>query len=75
MENMSTSAIGEDVYEDLDSRVCRTNEKFQQLYKEACITHTRVDGGTEGFAKDLFPVRLYAQASWLVEFSRNCQVI
>lgn len=58
-ENMSTSADGEDLYDELDSSVTRTNEKFQQLFKEADFRLVRTEV-QKGFPRGLFPVRLYA---------------
>lgn len=58
-ENMSTNVDGEDVFDETDSSVTRTNEKFQQLFKEAgmrcCKTELQ-----KGFPQGLYPVRFYA---------------
>lgn len=58
-ENLSNHQFGEDVYDETDSSVTRTDEKFRTLFKEAKlkIVATEVQ---RGFPKDLYPVRIYA---------------
>jgi len=58
-ENVSRHAEGKDVYDELDSSVTRTNEKFQQLFKEAGLRLVKTEV-QKGFPKALYPVRLYA---------------
>lgn len=58
-ENVSTHAEGKDMYDELDSSVTRTNEKFQQLFKEAGLRVVKTEV-QKGFPKSLYPVRLYA---------------
>lgn len=61
-ENMSMDLNGEDVYDELNSSVTRTNEKFQQLFKEvdARLVKTEVQ---KGYPNDLYPVRFRALGS------------
>ncbi|KAL9599096.1 MAG: hypothetical protein Q9219_004054 [cf. Caloplaca sp. 3 TL-2023] len=58
-ENMSTDVEGADIYDEVDSSVTRTDEKFRRLFAEAglVVVRTEVQGG---FPKKLFPVRFYA---------------
>ncbi|THY89377.1 hypothetical protein D6C95_06838 [Aureobasidium pullulans] len=58
-ENLSNNHLGEDVYDETDSSVTRTDEKFRALFKEAGlkIVSTELQ---RGFPKDLYPVRIYA---------------
>ena len=58
-ENLSNHQFGEDVYDETDSSVTRTDEKFRALFKEAKmkIVATELQ---RGFPKDLYPVRIYA---------------
>lgn len=58
-ENLSTDAWGEDVFDDADSSVTRSDEKFRQLFEEAGLKIVRTDLQT-GFPKSLFPVKMYA---------------
>lgn len=58
-ENMSTDRKGEDVYDETDSSITRTDEKFQKLFKEADVRCLKTDL-QRGFPKELYPVRLYA---------------
>ena len=58
-ENMSTDRKGEDVYDETDSSVTRTDEKFQKLFKEADVRCLKTDL-QRGFPKELYPVRFYA---------------
>jgi protein N-terminal methyltransferase len=58
-ENMSTDIWKQDIYDDEDSSVTRSDEKFRELFKKAGlrIVATEVQ---KGFPKELFPVRMYA---------------
>lgn len=58
-ENLSTDAWGEDIFDDLDSSVTRSDRKFKHLFEEAGlkIVKTETQGG---FPKDLYPVKMYA---------------
>ncbi|KAL2055843.1 hypothetical protein ABVK25_004087 [Lepraria finkii] len=58
-ENMSTNRDWEDIFDETDSSVTRTNEKFHQLFKEADIRCMKTEL-QRGFPKGLYPVRLYA---------------
>ena len=58
-ENMSTDRGGEDVFDETDSSVTRTDEKFQKLIKEADVRCLKTDL-QRGFPKELYPVRFYA---------------
>ncbi|OJJ38055.1 hypothetical protein ASPWEDRAFT_24029 [Aspergillus wentii DTO 134E9] len=60
-ENMSTDLRGEDMYDDEDSSVTRTDEKFRKLFKDAGMNVILSEIQT-GFPKSfkLLPVRSYA---------------
>ena len=58
-ENMSTDPSGEDVFDETDSSVTRTHDKFLQLFKEADIRLVKTEI-QKGFPKSLYPVRFYA---------------
>lgn len=64
-ENISTHPDGQDIYDDLDSTVTRTDAKFRQLFDAAGLVVARSDLQT-GFPKalGLFPVRMYALRPW-----------
>ncbi|RQM06470.1 hypothetical protein DH86_00002328 [Scytalidium sp. 3C] len=56
-ENLSTS--GEDVFDELDSSVTRTDEKFRQLFTDAGMDLKKTEI-QRGLPKELYPVRIYA---------------
>ncbi|KAF2786178.1 hypothetical protein K505DRAFT_318845 [Melanomma pulvis-pyrius CBS 109.77] len=58
-ENLSRGGSNQDIYDDEDSSVTRSDDKFRRLFKEAGlkIVDTKLQSG---FPKDLFPVRMYA---------------
>jgi protein N-terminal methyltransferase len=58
-ENLSKEARSQDIYDDEDSSVTRSDEKFRKLFKESGlkIVETKLQ---MGFPKELFPVRMYA---------------
>ena len=58
-ENISTNLEGKDTFDDLDSSVTRTDEKFRRLFKESGLIITRTEL-QNGFPKSLYPVRFYA---------------
>lgn len=59
-ENMSTDPSGADIYDELDSSVTRTDDKFRRLFAEAGLEVVRSELQT-GFPKGLglYPVRMY----------------
>lgn len=57
-ENMSTDVNGEDIFDQQDSSVTRTDQKFKQLFKEADVRIIKTEV-QRGFPKGLYPVRLY----------------
>ena len=61
-ENMSTDTFGKDIFDEIDSSVTRTHEKFLQLFKEADIRLVKTEI-QKGFPKSLYPVRFYALRS------------
>lgn len=61
-ENMSTNANGEDVFDQLDSSVTRTDQKFRKIFKEADMRLVKTEL-QRGFPKGLYPVRFYALKS------------
>ncbi|MCJ1247415.1 Alpha N-terminal protein methyltransferase 1 [Trapelia coarctata] len=58
-ENMSTNPLGEDLFDELDSSVTRTDMKFRRLFEESGLEVVRSELQT-GFPKELYPVRFYA---------------
>ncbi|KAJ9627054.1 hypothetical protein H2203_003514 [Taxawa tesnikishii (nom. ined.)] len=58
-ENLSNHFMGEDVYDETDSSVTRTDDKFRTMFKKAgCkIVATELQ---RGFPKGLYQVRMYA---------------
>ena len=60
-ENISTNLEGEDMFDETDSTVTRSHEKFQQLFKEADVRLMKTEI-QRGFPKglQLLPVRFYA---------------
>lgn len=58
-ENLSNHVLGEDVYDETDSSVTRTDDKFRALFKEAGLKIVATEL-QRGFPKDLYPVRIYA---------------
>lgn len=58
-ENLSTDIHGKDIYDEEDSSVTRSDEKFRQLFREAGLKIVATEL-QKGFPKELFPVRIYA---------------
>lgn len=58
-ENMSTNVNGEDVFDQQDSSVTRTDQKFRQIFKDADVRVIKTEV-QKGFPKGLYPVRFYA---------------
>lgn len=58
-ENMSTNVDGKDSFDQQDSSVTRTDQKFRQIFKEADIRLIKTEV-QRGFPKGLYPVRFYA---------------
>ncbi|KAI9807940.1 MAG: hypothetical protein M1825_005246 [Sarcosagium campestre] len=60
-ENMSTDEENQDVFDDIDSSVTRTDHSFRRLFKQAGFNIIRTELQT-GFPKGLglYPVRMYA---------------
>ncbi|KAF9735121.1 hypothetical protein PMIN06_001466 [Paraphaeosphaeria minitans] len=58
-ENLSTDLKGQDIYDEEDSSVTRSDEKFRQLFKDAGLKVVATEL-QKGFPKELFPVRIYA---------------
>lgn len=58
-ENLSNNHLGEDVYDETDSSVTRTDVKFRKLFDEASLRIATTEL-QKGFPKSLYPVRTYA---------------
>jgi protein N-terminal methyltransferase len=58
-ENLSNNHLGEDVYDETDSSVTRTDEKFRQLFKDAALKVVASEL-QRGMPKGLYDVRSYA---------------
>lgn len=58
-ENLSSDAFGDDIVDDVDSSVTRSDGKFKQLFEEAGlkIVDTQMQ---KGFPKGLYAVKMYA---------------
>lgn len=58
-ENLSNECLGQDVYDETDSSVTRTDSKFRQLFDEAGLRLVSTEL-QKGFPKSLYQVRAYA---------------
>lgn len=60
-ENLSTDLNGEDMYDDEDSSVTRTDDKFRKIFKETGmnVILSEIQGGIPK-SMNLLPVRMYA---------------
>ena len=58
-ENMCTNLDGKDAFDQQDSSVTRTDQKFRRLFKEADMRLIKTEL-QRGFPKGLYPVRFYA---------------
>jgi protein N-terminal methyltransferase len=60
-ENLSTHRFGEDIFDDVDSSVTRSDQKFRDLFREAGLQIVKAELQT-GFPKGLglYPVKMYA---------------
>ena len=58
-ENLSTDKEGRDVFDEEDSSVTRTDEKWRMLFGEAGVKVLKTDL-QRGFPRELYPVRFYA---------------
>lgn len=60
-ENTSTDADGEDMFDEVDSTVTRTDQKFRSLFQEAGLSLIKTEEQV-GLPKSLklFPIRFYA---------------
>lgn len=60
-ENLSTHRFGEDIFDNVDSSVTRSDQKFRDLFKEAGLQIVKAELQT-GFPKGLglYPVKMYA---------------
>ncbi|KAH7402714.1 alpha-N-methyltransferase NTM1 [Pyrenochaeta sp. MPI-SDFR-AT-0127] len=58
-ENLSTEINRTDIYDEEDSSVTRSDDKFRRLFKEAGLKIVATEQ-QRGMPKELFPVRIYA---------------
>jgi protein N-terminal methyltransferase len=58
-ENLSTDIRHKDIYDEEDSSVTRSDDKFRRLFKEAGLKIVATEQ-QRGMPKELFPVRVYA---------------
>lgn len=58
-ENLSSDIFKQDIYDDEDSSVTRSDDKFRALFEQAGLKIVETKLQT-GFPKELFPVRMYA---------------
>lgn len=58
-ENMSTNIYQKDVYDEEDSTVTRSDDKFRQLFQQAGLKIQATEQ-QKGMPKELYPVRIYA---------------
>ena len=60
-ENLSTHQYGEDIFDDVDSSVTRSDQKFRDLFEQSGLHIVKAELQT-GFPKNprLYPVKMYA---------------
>ncbi|KAI7470502.1 hypothetical protein KC351_g12625 [Hortaea werneckii] len=58
-ENQSNDPFGQDIYDEVDSSVSRTDAKFRRLFNDAGLRLVATEL-QKGFPKGLYPVRVYA---------------
>lgn len=58
-ENLSTDIRHKDIYDEEDSSVTRSDDKFRGLFKDAGLKIVATEQ-QRGMPKELFPVRIYA---------------
>lgn len=58
-ENISTHPEGKDIFDEVDSSVTRTDEKFRRLFQAVGLKIVKTEVQKE-FPRKLFPVRFYA---------------
>jgi protein N-terminal methyltransferase len=58
-ENLSTDIWNKDIYDEEDSSVTRSDDKFRRLFAEAGLKIVATEQ-QRGMPKELFPVRIYA---------------
>lgn len=58
-ENMSTDIRHKDIYDEEDSSVTRSDDKFRRLFQEAKLKVVATEQ-QRGMPKELYPVRIYA---------------
>jgi protein N-terminal methyltransferase len=58
-ENLSTDIRHRDIYDEEDSSVTRSDDKFRRLFQQAGLKITATEQ-QRGMPKELFPVRIYA---------------
>lgn len=58
-ENLSTDIHHKDIYDEEDSSVTRSDDKFRRLFQEAGLKIVATEQ-QRGMPKELFPVRIYA---------------
>lgn len=58
-ENLSTDVNGEDLFDELDSSVTRSDQKFKDIFERANMKVLKMELQS-GFPKDLYPVKMYA---------------
>jgi protein N-terminal methyltransferase len=58
-ENQSTSSLGEDIFDETDNSLSRSDQKYRDLFKKAKLVLVAMEV-QRGFPKDLLPVKTYA---------------
>jgi protein N-terminal methyltransferase len=58
-ENLSTGIGHKDIYDEEDSSVTRSDDKFRKLFKKAGLKIAATEQ-QRGMPKELYPVRIYA---------------
>ncbi|KAJ4364330.1 hypothetical protein N0V95_000739 [Ascochyta clinopodiicola] len=58
-ENLSTDIRHKDIYDEEDSSVTRSDEKFRKLFKDAGLKIVATEQ-QRGMPKELYPIRIYA---------------
>ncbi|KAF2224449.1 AdoMet dependent proline di-methyltransferase-domain-containing protein [Elsinoe ampelina] len=57
-ENLSNHVLGQDIFDETDSSVTRTEEKFEKIFEDAGLKIVKTEL-QRGFPRELYPVRIW----------------
>ncbi|KAG8625111.1 hypothetical protein KVT40_006862 [Elsinoe batatas] len=57
-ENLSNHVLGQDIFDETDSSVTRTKEKFEKIFEDAGLKIVKTEL-QRGFPRELYPVRIW----------------